>query len=140
MALDHRRSHTCTHTRSYGNSIHNAFACILVEVLSVRVIGNLLFMDTGGSSEQVWFIASSFSCQSSFSVLASSVIGGLTGQSSLTFFSTNVAGAKILALGLYSGDSMTASVAIHTDCRENYTYRIKKTNSILLSPLPISIL
>ena len=93
-----------------SNDIHSAY--VLVEVLSERAIGNLLFMATGGSSGQVWFIASSLSCQSSFSVLASSVTGGFTGQSSLTFFSAKVAGAKILALGLYSGDSMTASAQI----------------------------
>lgn len=92
------------------NIIHSAY--VLVEVLSERTIGNLLLMATGGSSEQIWFIASSLSCQSSFSVLASSVTGGFTGQSSLTFFSVKVAGAKILALGLYSGDSMMASAHI----------------------------
>ena len=100
--------HTLSHSSS--NIIHSAY--ILVEVLSVRAIGNLLFMDTGGSSGHVWFMASSFSCQSSFSVLASSVTGGLMGQSSLTFFSAKVAGAKILALGLYSGTSMTVSAVI----------------------------
>lgn len=107
--------HHQTLTHSYGNVNHSAY--VLVEVLSVRGIGNLLCVDSGGgSSGQIWFMTSSrdfsCSCQSSLSVLASSVTGGLIGQSSLTFFSAKVAGAKILALGLYSGASITVSAMI----------------------------
>ena len=105
------------------NNIHSQ--SILVEVLSVRTIGNLLCVDAGASSGQVWFMTSlrDLSCQSSFSVLASSVTGGLTGQSSLTFFSAKVAGAKILALGLYSGASMIVSAWNEIIVRivDNYT-------------------